>query len=331
MPRKQKQKQRQVQRQVVNINLGKSTGKPKRKYNRKTPSVIVQQPNYTFTAQPYQLTPQVFIPPQTAYNPIMNQQINNPKTNPLLSQTSIDPIRFESSVSNEKALKSQKTQLDELSINKPSRLISNRDKYIEPSIVEPPKIPKRNIGPLISDPQSKPKPSPISFDMPKPREPKQSSQLDNLDIPFMESPSVEERQIPSLDKLRNAPGKRKPKKPERNPESEDFARIENKPPMDSAMIPPYVMTNERDYMPLYLTNPNQLIQYPKPAGLPEALQEQRQKLKPVNYNETPMYNEPMSTTSVYEEMNRPMPGRPVTFKKKRGTRGPYKKTQKPKI
>lgn len=67
-PRKQKQKQKQSQRQVVNINLGKSTGKTKRKYTRRSQTkVIVQQPNYIFNPQPYQqtLTPQVFIRPPT--------------------------------------------------------------------------------------------------------------------------------------------------------------------------------------------------------------------------------------------------------------------------
>jgi len=66
MPRKQRQKQKQVQRQVVNINLGKSTSKPKRKYTRRTQTrVVQQQPIHVFSQQPYQLTPQVFIRPPT--------------------------------------------------------------------------------------------------------------------------------------------------------------------------------------------------------------------------------------------------------------------------
>jgi len=60
-----KQRQKQTQKQVVNINLGKASGKPKRKYTRRTPARVQQaQPIYNFTPQPYQLTPQVFMTPQ---------------------------------------------------------------------------------------------------------------------------------------------------------------------------------------------------------------------------------------------------------------------------
>ena len=203
MPRKQKQKQRQSQRQVVNINLGKSGTKQKRKYNRKSPPVIVQQPNYTFTQQPYQqtLTPQVFIPPPAPPNPILNRDLSILKSNPLLSQTSLDPIQFGSSLSNEKTLKPQTSQNNEISGNKPRRVISDREPYKTPSLIESPKIPLRNIGPFITEFQPKPKPSPVMFDMPNPREPK-TSQLTNLQMPFLQTPPIEEIQIPSLQRQR---------------------------------------------------------------------------------------------------------------------------------
>jgi len=84
MPRKQKQRQKQSQKQVVNINLaGKSSGKAKRKYTRRTQTrVVQQQPIYNFTPQPYQLTPQVFMTPQPRQEleiPSLSQQ--QPKKN----------------------------------------------------------------------------------------------------------------------------------------------------------------------------------------------------------------------------------------------------------
>jgi len=317
MPRKQKQKQRQSQKQVVNINLGKSSGKPRRKYTRK-PTQIIQQPNYTFTQQPYQLTPQVFIPPPSQ-NPLINQLSNVSTTNPLLSQTSIEPIRFESSVSNEKALKSELSQFDSINTNKPKRIISDREKYVEPSIVEPPQMPKRNIGPFVMDTQPKPKPSPIMLDFPKPREPKQSPQLDNLEMPFLESPSTEEYQIPSLDKQRNISSKRKPKKPESNIQDKPFEKPQIQKEIERTISPPYVTTDTDYILPLYATN--QILNTPPQIGLNEALIEQKARLKPVNYDEIP-------NPSVFDELTTPVKQDVVSFKKRRG---PYKKKQQTKL